>query len=162
VSAVSQLIRRYMERLDTIPLLLEEDIRHQFLSECATLRRGGPQPDVVRAKSLWTYVDRGTIFYPSFTSPSAQHCRSGSTSESSAIKEFPTVAPRAHHSWVARPDLSPQPRHSLCDCLAQRMSPTWHARNCTGRPVTGRSRQRLASQRHRSSRFDPRRLADSR
>jgi hypothetical protein len=40
VSAVSQLFRRYMERFDMIPLLIEEDIRHEFLSGRDTAERG--------------------------------------------------------------------------------------------------------------------------
>jgi glycylpeptide N-tetradecanoyltransferase len=32
VSAIAELFRRYMERFDMIPLLEEEDIRHQFAS----------------------------------------------------------------------------------------------------------------------------------
>jgi glycylpeptide N-tetradecanoyltransferase len=55
VSAVSELFRRYMERFDMIPLLDEEDIRHQFLSgrgtgerEASSGRRSG--------QVVWTYV----------------------------------------------------------------------------------------------------------
>ena len=55
VSAVGELYRRYMERFDMIPLLEEEDVRHQFLSgrgtgeiEASTGRRLG--------QVVWTYV----------------------------------------------------------------------------------------------------------
>jgi glycylpeptide N-tetradecanoyltransferase len=55
VSAVTELYRRYMERFDMVPLLEEEDVRHQFLSgrgigerEASTGRRPG--------QVVWTYV----------------------------------------------------------------------------------------------------------
>jgi glycylpeptide N-tetradecanoyltransferase len=51
VSAVSQLFRRYMERFDMIPLLIEEDIRHEFLSGRDTAERGASTGQVA-----WTYV----------------------------------------------------------------------------------------------------------
>jgi len=55
VSGVAKLYKRYMERFDMIPLLEEEDVRHQFLSgrgkgerDASTRRRPG--------QVVWTYV----------------------------------------------------------------------------------------------------------
>ncbi len=55
VSAVTELFRRYMKRFDMVPLLEEDDTRHQFLSgrgkgerEASTGRRQG--------QVVWTYV----------------------------------------------------------------------------------------------------------
>ena len=55
VSAVTELYTRYMDRFDMVPLLEEEDVRHQFLSgrgrgekETSTGRRPG--------QVVWTYV----------------------------------------------------------------------------------------------------------
>jgi len=55
VPAVTELFRRYMARFDMVPLLEEEDVRHQFLSgrgkgerEASTGRRQG--------QVVWTYV----------------------------------------------------------------------------------------------------------
>lgn len=55
VAAVAELYRRYMERFDMIPLLEEDDVRHQFLSgrgngerEASTCRR--------RGQVVWAYV----------------------------------------------------------------------------------------------------------
>jgi hypothetical protein len=55
VSAVAELYRRYMERFEMIPLLEEDDVRHQFLSgrgkgeiHVSTGRRPG--------QVVWTYV----------------------------------------------------------------------------------------------------------
>lgn len=55
VSAVAELYGRYMERFDMIPLLEEDEVRHQFLSgrgkgkrEASTGRRQG--------QVVWTYV----------------------------------------------------------------------------------------------------------
>ena len=64
VSAVGELFRRYMERFDMIPMLDEDDIRHQFLSglgtgekETSTGRRQG--------QVVWTYVVevRSSLFF---------------------------------------------------------------------------------------------------
>lgn len=55
VSAVTELYRRYMERFDMVPLLEEEDVRHQFLSGRGTGEREvstGRRPGQV----VWTYV----------------------------------------------------------------------------------------------------------
>lgn len=55
VSAVVELYKRYMDRFDMVPLLEEDDVRHQFLSgrgkgerETSTGRRPG--------QVVWTYV----------------------------------------------------------------------------------------------------------
>ena len=55
VSAVTELFKRYMARFDMVPLLEEEDVRHQFLSgrgkgerEASTGRRQG--------QVVWAYV----------------------------------------------------------------------------------------------------------
>ena len=65
VSAVTELYRRYMERFDMIPLLEEEDVRHQFLSgrgngekEASTGRRPG--------QVVWTYVIEVSYSPPGF------------------------------------------------------------------------------------------------
>jgi len=75
VSAVGELFRRYMERFDMIPLLDEEDIRHQFLSGLGTGERetltGRRQGQVV-----WAYVVEHpkthaiTDFFSFYTLPS--------------------------------------------------------------------------------------------
>ncbi|KAI0306355.1 N-myristoyl transferase [Multifurca ochricompacta] len=75
VSAVTDLYRRYMERFDMVPLLEEEDVRHQFLSgrgtgekEASTGRRPG--------QVVWTYVVENpethaiTDFFSYYTLPS--------------------------------------------------------------------------------------------
>jgi len=54
VSAVAELYKRYMERFDMIPLLEEDEVRHQFLSGRGRGEReasGRRQGQVV-----WTYV----------------------------------------------------------------------------------------------------------
>ena len=54
VSAVAELYRRYMERFDMIPLLEDDEVRHQFLSGRGKGEReasGRRQGQVV-----WTYV----------------------------------------------------------------------------------------------------------
>ena len=55
MSAVTELFKRYMARFDMVPLLEEEDVRHQFLSgrgkgerEASTGRRQG--------QVVWAYV----------------------------------------------------------------------------------------------------------
>ena len=64
VSAVSELYRRYMERFDMIPLLEEDDVRHQFLSgrgkgerKASTGRRQG--------QVVWTYVVEVSSYHDS-------------------------------------------------------------------------------------------------
>ena len=55
VSAVAELYRRYMERFDMIPLLEEDDVRHQFLSG----RGNGEREASIgrrRGQVVWTYV----------------------------------------------------------------------------------------------------------
>lgn len=61
VPAVTELYRRYMARFDMVPLLEEEDVRHQFLSgrgkgerEASTCRRQG--------QVVWTYVVEASFF----------------------------------------------------------------------------------------------------
>lgn len=75
VPAVTELFRRYTARFDMVPLLEEEDIRHQFLSgrgkgekEASTGRR--------RGQVVWTYVVENpeshaiTDFFSFYTLPS--------------------------------------------------------------------------------------------
>jgi len=75
VPAVTELFRRYMARFDMVPLLEEEDVRHQFLSghgkgekEATTGRRQG--------QVVWTYVVENpeshaiTDFFSFYTLPS--------------------------------------------------------------------------------------------
>ena len=55
VSAVAELYRRYTERFDMIPLLEEDDVRHQFLSG----RGNGEREASIgrrRGQVVWTYV----------------------------------------------------------------------------------------------------------
>ncbi|KAI9441266.1 N-myristoyl transferase [Lactarius indigo] len=75
VSAVAELYRRYMERFDMVPLLEEEDIRHQFLSGRGTGEKEAPtgrRPYQV----VWTYVVENpethaiTDFFSFYTLPS--------------------------------------------------------------------------------------------
>jgi glycylpeptide N-tetradecanoyltransferase len=68
VSAVTELYRRYMERFDMVPLLEEEDVRHQFLSGRGTGEREvstGRRPGQV----VWTYVVEVGSFTISFRLP---------------------------------------------------------------------------------------------
>ncbi len=55
VSAVTELFRRYMKRFDMVPLLEEDDTRHQFLSGRGT---GGREASTGRRQGqvVWTYV----------------------------------------------------------------------------------------------------------
>lgn len=71
VSAVSELYKRYMERFDMVPLLEDEDVRHQFLSgrgkgekETSTGRRPG--------QVVWTYVVEASLSPPRFLSVAQQ------------------------------------------------------------------------------------------
>jgi glycylpeptide N-tetradecanoyltransferase len=71
VSAVAELYRRYMDRFDIVPLLEEDDVRHQFLSgrgrgekETSTGRRPG--------QVVWTYVvEASCLHHVSRLSPAA-------------------------------------------------------------------------------------------
>lgn len=55
VSAVTELYTKYMNRFDMVPLLEEEDVRHQFLSgrgKGEKVTSTGRRPGQV----VWTYV----------------------------------------------------------------------------------------------------------
>ena len=72
VSAVAELYGRYMERFDMIPLLEEDEVRHQFLSgrgkgerEASNGRRQG--------QVVWTYVVEVSSHYDSRLPSLAYH-----------------------------------------------------------------------------------------
>ena len=55
VPAVTELFRRYMARFDMVPLLEEEDVRHQFLSGRGKGEKGA-STGRRQGQVVWTYV----------------------------------------------------------------------------------------------------------
>ena len=109
VSAVAELYKRYMERFDMVPLLEEEDVRHQFLSgrgkgekETPTGRRPG--------QVVWTYVVEASLSPPrvSCLSPGSLPQPYPQNPETHAITDF--------FSFYTLPStIVSHPRHSILE-----------------------------------------------